>query len=40
VSTVSSPRLGAGAARWDRKHLLGLEDLLAEEILAILDTAE
>jgi len=40
VSTVSSPRLGPGAARWSRKHLLGLEDLVPEEILAILDTAE
>ena len=27
-------------AAWTRKHLLGLEDLSAEEILAILDTAE
>ena len=25
---------------WTRKHLLGLEELSAEEILAILDTAE
>jgi aspartate carbamoyltransferase catalytic subunit len=32
--------LGAGAAAWTRKHLLGLEDLSAGEILAILDTAE
>jgi aspartate carbamoyltransferase catalytic subunit len=35
-----TPRLGAGADVWTRKHLLGLEDLTAEEILAILDTAE
>ena len=40
MSTLSSPRLGPGAARWSRKHLLGLEDLLPEEIVAILDTAE
>ena len=25
---------------WNRKHLLGLEDLSREEILSILDTAE
>ena len=25
---------------WTRKHLLGLEDLSREEIIAILDTAE
>src|SRR5215472_13484660 len=25
---------------WNRKHLLGLEDLSSDEILAILDTAE
>jgi aspartate carbamoyltransferase catalytic subunit len=40
VSAVSSPSLGPGAARWSRKHLLGLEDLSPEEIVAILDTAE
>ena len=40
VTAVSSPNLGPGATRWTRKHLLGLEDLSAEEILAILDTAE
>jgi aspartate carbamoyltransferase catalytic subunit len=34
------PKLGAGAAAWTREHLLGLEDLSAEEIIAILDTAE
>ncbi|QEH37267.1 Aspartate carbamoyltransferase [Aquisphaera giovannonii] len=28
------------ASAWTRRHLLGLEDLSAEEILAILDTAE
>jgi aspartate carbamoyltransferase catalytic subunit len=27
-------------APWSRKHLLGLEELSREEILAILDTAE
>jgi aspartate carbamoyltransferase catalytic subunit len=40
VSAVSPPSLGSGAARWSRKHLLGLEDLSPEEIVAILDTAE
>jgi aspartate carbamoyltransferase catalytic subunit len=34
------PKLGAGAAAWTRPHLLGLEDLSADEIVAILDTAE
>ena len=48
--TIASPpssgpaRLGARPAparqAWTRKHLLGLEDLSAEEIVAILDTAE
>ncbi|MBN1342150.1 MAG: aspartate carbamoyltransferase catalytic subunit [Phycisphaerae bacterium] len=31
---------GEGKFRWRRKHLLGLEDLSAEEITCILDTAE
>jgi aspartate carbamoyltransferase catalytic subunit len=35
-----APKLGAGAAAWARKHLLGLEELSADEIIAILDTAE
>ncbi len=35
-----TPKLGPGAGAWSRKHLLGLEDLSAEEIIAILDTAE
>src|SRR5947209_2303755 len=30
----------APASAWNRKHLLGLEDLSREEILGILDTAE
>ncbi len=30
----------SAAAAWTRKHLLGLEELSAEEITAILDTAE
>ena len=34
------PASAPGAAAWTRKHLLGLEDLSAEEIVAILDTAE
>ncbi len=36
---VSAP-CGRDTAPWSRKHLLGLEDLSREEILAILDTAE
>jgi aspartate carbamoyltransferase catalytic subunit len=39
-ATPHAPRLAANAATWGRKHLLGLEDLSAEEILGILDTAE
>ncbi len=35
MSTAPAP-----ATPWNRKHLLGLEDLSADEILAILDTAE
>ena len=30
----------APAMTWNRKHLLGLEDLAREEVLGILDTAE
>jgi aspartate carbamoyltransferase catalytic subunit len=37
---MHTPHLGAGAYTWTRKHLLGLEDLSSEEIVAILDTAE
>src|SRR5579883_1023512 len=40
IADLHSPRLGAGAVAWTRKHLLGLEELAAEEIGAILDTAE
>ncbi len=40
MSSLAPTSLGSGAARWSRKHLLGLEDLSSEEILAILDTAE
>jgi aspartate carbamoyltransferase catalytic subunit len=36
----NAPGLAPDAAAWNRKHLLGLEDLSAQEILAILDTAE
>ena len=39
-SAHAAAGLGAGAAAWTRQHLLGLEDLSAEEIVAILDTAE
>ena len=30
----------ATTARWTRKHLLGLEDLTADEIGFVLDTAD
>jgi aspartate carbamoyltransferase catalytic subunit len=41
VSTATnSPRLTPDTGTWSRKHLLGLEDLSAGEIIAILDTAE
>ena len=40
MNAISSPSLGSRASRWTRKHLLGLEDLSSEEIIAILDTAE
>jgi aspartate carbamoyltransferase catalytic subunit len=39
--TVASPSgPGQQKARWGRHHLLGLEDLSSDEILAVLDTAE
>ncbi len=40
--TAASARAGSPAAppAWNRKHLLGLEDLSREEIVGILDTAE
>lgn len=37
---VGVPELERPPAGWTRKHLLGLEDLSAEEILMLLDTAE
>lgn len=37
---MTTPADTADTAVWTRKHLLGLEDLSAEEITAILDTAE
>lgn len=37
---MTTPAHPADSTVWTRKHLLGLEDLSAEEILAILDTAE
>ncbi len=40
MSTAAPASVGSGLAVWNRKHLLGLEDLSPEEILAILDTAE
>jgi aspartate carbamoyltransferase catalytic subunit len=42
VTTTPAPVGDASAlpAAWNRRHLLGLEDLSGEEILAILDTAE
>jgi aspartate carbamoyltransferase catalytic subunit len=42
VSSTTAPASAASAlpAPWTRKHLLGLEDLSRQEIVAILDTAE
>jgi aspartate carbamoyltransferase catalytic subunit len=42
VSSASTPADESQAlpAPWNRKHLLGLEDLSSDEIVAILDTAE
>ena len=43
ASTASTPGASAptpAPAPWTRKHLLGLEELSAEELLRILDTAE
>ncbi len=37
---ASPSSAGENTAPWSRKHLLGLEDLSSEEIVAILDTAE
>ena len=36
---TTTARFGHRAAGWTRRHLLGLEDLSAEEITLILDTA-
>ena len=36
----AEPVRGSCAVTWTRRHLLGLEDLSREEIVAILDTAE
>jgi aspartate carbamoyltransferase catalytic subunit len=38
ISEFGAP--GAATAAWKRRHLLGLEDLSREELIAILDTAE
>ncbi|MBX6312897.1 MAG: aspartate carbamoyltransferase catalytic subunit [Isosphaeraceae bacterium] len=40
MTIASAPTSAGRPAAWSRKHLLGLEDLSREEILAILDTAE
>jgi aspartate carbamoyltransferase catalytic subunit len=40
VTDLSPGAPGQQKARWGRHHLLGLEDLSSEEILAVLDTAE
>jgi len=39
TQTVQRPELGAVPSWWQRRHLLGLEDLSAEELTLILDTA-
>ena len=38
--TASVPTPTSPLSSWTRKHLLGLEDLSADEIMAILDTAQ
>ena len=40
VSTAPAPSSDAPSPAWTRRHLLGLEELSAAEITAILDTAE
>jgi aspartate carbamoyltransferase catalytic subunit len=40
VSLTSVDQTKAPPTAWNRKHLLGLEDLSREEILAILDTSD
>jgi aspartate carbamoyltransferase catalytic subunit len=40
VSLITLDQTKAPPMTWTRKHLLGLEDLSREEIVAILDTAE
>jgi aspartate carbamoyltransferase catalytic subunit len=40
VSLITADQTKAPPMTWNRKHLLGLEDLSREEIVAILDTAE
>ncbi len=40
MTTAPSPIPGESTARWTRRNLLGLEELSAEEIVAILDTSE
>jgi aspartate carbamoyltransferase catalytic subunit len=40
VTAAASPLDGENTARFSRHHLLGLEELSAEEIVALLDTSE
>ena len=40
MTTVPIAAAAESAAPWSRKHLLGLEELSRDEIVAILDTAE
>jgi aspartate carbamoyltransferase catalytic subunit len=40
VSTIAVDQTKAPSMMWNRKHLLGLEELSRDEILAVLDTAE
>ncbi len=40
MNPTASPPAGAPAFTWTRKHLLGLDDLSADEIVHILDTAD
>ena len=38
-ATKPAPQVEPAATRWTRRHLLGLEDVSADEIRLVLDTA-
>ena len=39
MTVIAGPTAGVAAPRWTRKHLLSLQELSAEEIVFVLDTA-